>query len=347
MPRGLPTTVVGAVARAVLALVVAAAGPARAQDRATAQALFDEGKKLVDKGDFAAACPKFEASLAAETKLGTRLALGACYQKVGRTASAWAAFKDAAAMASRIGPAEAAREKYAIDQAAALEKSLSRLVIAVTKPVPGLVVKRNDQIVPEASLGVAVPVDPGSYRIRALADDYEPFTQTVKVDKQPTTTVTVPELKRIETSVTPPVVPPPTTPPVRPVEPPPVTPPAPTEAPESTPTLRYVGYGVGAAGVALVGVGVVFGLSAKSKWSDAQDMCTGSTEPLQCTKDGVALHDDAVSAATISTITTIAGVAMIGGGVAMIILGKPERRSVALRPMLGPNVAGVAVGGGF
>jgi serine/threonine-protein kinase len=343
MPRGLPT-----IATVLVAVAVAAAGSAHAQDRASAQALFDEGKRLVDKGDFAAACPKFEASLAAETKLGTRLALGACYEKIGRTASAWAAFKDAAAMANRVGPTEAAREKYALDHAAALEAHLLRLVIAVPNPVAGLVVKRDDQVLSEASIGVAVPVDPGAHRIVAIADDYEPWAQTVKIDRQPMTTVTIPALHRLEgpVAITPPVVPPVVSPP--PVTPPAGTPPVAPSSEEKTPTLRYVGYGVGAAGVALVAVGLVFGASARSKWADAQDMCTGAQEPLHCTTEGVDLHDQAVNAATLSTITTIAGIAAIGGGVAMIIIGHPRRASsVAVQPVVGPTGVGLVVGGGF
>ena len=83
---------------ALLAIVTLWAATARAQDTtAAAHALFDEGKKLVEKGDFAGACPKFRASLDLEVKLGTRLALATCLEKIGRTASAWAEFRDAAA----------------------------------------------------------------------------------------------------------------------------------------------------------------------------------------------------------------------------------------------------------
>src|SRR5262249_44367860 len=150
-----------------------------------AHALFDEGKKLVDKGDFAAACPKFRASLDLELKLGTRLALATCLEKIGKTASAWAEFRDAAAMASRAGAGEAPREKYALDHAAALEGKLSKLPITVGAPSPGLAVKRAGALVPAASFALAVPVDPGDHTVAATADGYEPWSQTVTVGVQP------------------------------------------------------------------------------------------------------------------------------------------------------------------
>src|SRR5262245_21810388 len=115
--------------RTILAacLVVVVPAIAAAQDRAAARTLFDEGTRLVEQGDFAGACPRFAASLEAEVKLGTKLALASCYETIGRTASAWAEFRDAAALANRAGETEAAREKFARDHARDLEAKLVRL----------------------------------------------------------------------------------------------------------------------------------------------------------------------------------------------------------------------------
>ena len=82
----------------VASLVVAAllfTLPRRAQAQttqqiATAQALFDEGKRLHKDKNFQEACPKFEASHRIDPGLGTLLYLGDCYEEIGRTASAWA-----------------------------------------------------------------------------------------------------------------------------------------------------------------------------------------------------------------------------------------------------------------
>src|SRR5262249_36684522 len=167
----------------VIAFLALWPGSARAQDNtAAAHALFDEGKKLVDKGDFAAACPKFKASLDLEVKLGTRLALAACLEKIGRNASAWAQFRDAAAMASRMGAAEAPREKYALDHAAALEGKLDKMTIQAP---PGVTVKRDGELVPAVSLGSPIPTDPGPHEVTASAEGYEGWSQKVTVGTEP------------------------------------------------------------------------------------------------------------------------------------------------------------------
>jgi serine/threonine-protein kinase len=318
---------------------------AAAQDSAAARALFDEGKRLVEQGDFAAACPKFEASLANDVKLGTKLALAACYERTGRTASAWTGFLDAAAMARRAGPSEEARERYAAKQARDLEPKLVRLVIAVPEPTPGLEVTRGGSPVVPATFGVPVPVDPGDHEIVAAAEGRQRWTQLVRVGLEPVTTVTVPPLPPIEA----PVVTAP--PPASDSEPAPLAaapPPEPVdEAPARTPTMRWVGYGVGAAGVALVGVGLYFGASAMSKWNDAKSMCVGDTEPLSCTAEGVTLRDDAAGAATLSTITVGVGAAAIAGGVLLVLLNPPRREGVAISPTVGTGGVGVAVSGSF
>ena len=95
--------------RALAPLVVAAlllgATRARADATTEADALFDEGLKAMDAGDHAAACAKFGESQRLDPAAGTLLHLGNCYEKVGKTASAWATFLDAAA--SEAAPCKA------------------------------------------------------------------------------------------------------------------------------------------------------------------------------------------------------------------------------------------------
>src|SRR5271166_5257799 len=95
----------------VVALVSARASLAQtsAGDKAAAQAIFDEGKRLMDAGQFAQACPKFADSEKLDPGVGTLLNLGVCYEKNGQTASAWATYKEAASAAANAG--ETAREK--------------------------------------------------------------------------------------------------------------------------------------------------------------------------------------------------------------------------------------------
>ena len=61
-----------------------------AEEKATAEAVFEEGMHLIKKGNFAEACPKFELSQRVEPAVGTMLYLAECYENTNRTASSWA-----------------------------------------------------------------------------------------------------------------------------------------------------------------------------------------------------------------------------------------------------------------
>src|ERR1044071_7524440 len=105
-----------------------ATSPIRAQsasDKATAEALFGEGRRLMAQANYRDACPKFEASLKLDPGVGAMLNLADCYEKNGQTASAWAEFLEASSAARVAGSRD--REELARSRAAALEPKLSRL----------------------------------------------------------------------------------------------------------------------------------------------------------------------------------------------------------------------------
>src|SRR5262245_38802765 len=74
--------------------------PARAQS-AAAERLFLDGRELIKQGRLAAGCAKLQASEELEPSVGTLLNLGDCRERLGQTASAWAAFRKAEAIARR------------------------------------------------------------------------------------------------------------------------------------------------------------------------------------------------------------------------------------------------------
>src|SRR5258708_26309942 len=61
-----------------------------AMTKATAEALFADGRRLVGAGEYAAACPKFAARQKLDPGVGTSLNLADSYERMGRWASAWA-----------------------------------------------------------------------------------------------------------------------------------------------------------------------------------------------------------------------------------------------------------------
>ena len=96
-----------------------------------------------------------------------------------------------------------------------------------------------------------------------------------------------------------------------------------------------------------VGLGTVFGLMAKSTYSDAVSHC-----PTTSTCDGTGIRggQDAHSQATISTLGFLAGSALLAGGVVLFLTSPKDGAvtgAVRVQPAVGAGGAGVRVGGAW
>ena len=300
-----------------------AATPALAQDaQAQGRALFNEGTALFARADYEAACPKLEASLKAYPGIGTRGKLAECYEKLGRYASAWAAYREVAQLAMRSG--DPTREQVASARAKALEPKLSYVTISLSPSIdsPGLVIKRGGVELERAKLGSAEPVDSGAIAVEISAPGRKTFsTQLTAVQGQSVKFDVPPLLPSGGDSAPPP--PPPQPPKETFTEPPSFH----GDPPAWQKPTGLVLLGVGVVGL---GVGTVFGLSAKSKYSSAFDAgggCDRATK--QCDAPGQASIDDARSKATLSTVLFAAGGALTVAG-AIILITAPSSRARAL-----------------
>lgn len=319
-----------------------AAAQASASDKAAAEALFDQGVRLMKQNSFADACPKLEESNRIDPGVGTLLYLGECYERTGKTASAWATFREAASLANTSGQADRARTASA--RAQELEPKLSRLSVELAPEVAhisGVVVRRGNQRIDPSLYATPLPVDPGEYRIEVTAPGYEPWSAPITVAAGgASASVRVPGLIK---STSAPVAPSATQNDVQQQPADKDQGPSPSKGISTQQTLGLVVGGVGLIGV---GLGTYFGVRAISKNSDAEKLCP---EPGPCSDaEGVALTDKAKDSATASNIAFIAGGVLVATGAVLYLTGgKKNTDRVALVPLLGPGSAAASLSGRF
>jgi serine/threonine-protein kinase len=309
--------------------------PARADDRAAAQRLFEEGQALFKEGKTAEACAKFEGATALVSTPGVRLNLARCWEKMGRTASAWTKYDEALAAAERVGDRVAAAA--ARQGRVAIEPRLTKLVITFADPATakGVEITRDGEALPASVVGTDLPVDPGEHEISARAAGYKAWTSRVNVNGEGAIVrVSVPALEKEAAPVAPPVQETATAPP---------TPESPApEAPSHA--LAIAGIATAGVGVVGLGLGTYFGFTAQSKWNQANragNTCADAACP--------GLTQDASNNATLSTVFFVAGGVLAAAGVTLWILA-PSGKSpehAQLRPAVGPGVAGLELGGAF
>lgn len=289
--------------------LLAGAGAASAEGSrsARADAFFHQGEVLLEENQIEAACAKFEASEAEETGLGTLLHLGDCYERTGRTASAWHAFLEAEAVAQTKKDTE--RQQIATDRVAALEPKLSRVVFVVpsTSRVPGLTVRLGENTIPAASWGSIIPVDAGVQHVTASAKGHRPWQLDLTVAR---------EAHEYRVNI-------------------------PTLTPEVAPNnerrnaIRTAGVITGGAGIAGIGAGAVFSVLSHN----AEDANTCARGVAQCTPSRSAKsgYSDA------ATVSFAVGGTLIATGITLWVLAPSADNKEKNAPL---RVAAHVGGGG-
>jgi len=226
-------------------------------DPATAEALFREGRRLLDEGKTDEACLKLAESQAQDPSSGTLLNLGLCHEMQHKIATAWSDYVSAARYARDQGRAD--RAAAAEKKAAQLEVRLPHLTVTAASPAAGLAIERGGHRLGPGALGSAVPLDPGSYMVTASAPGHKTWKATIDVAEAESKTVQVPELEAEAPAATegsaasrgsPAIAPVPTS------EPPP-----PAVVPPPASRGAALGWVIGGTGVAAIAVGAAFGFS--------------------------------------------------------------------------------------
>jgi hypothetical protein len=305
--------------RALVAIIcavgVCAAAEARGNESAAADALFREGRKAMERGDWAEAVQRLAESQRMEAAPGTLLNLAIAEDKYGKLSSAW---EHARAAMDQLAPSDE-RRKIASDLFESVDKRVPRLLLRVRKPLPESAQVRLDGVVLRAaSFGIRLPVDPGLHQIAISAPAHMERVITVRVEQATTfdqeiepgpQLYAVPSRNRREAT--------PAQPPTR----------------SAWPAVGWVAVAVGGASLA---AGAVTGYLAIDRNRSLQGHCDGS----QCDQAGVDAADQGRAFAAASTITTIGGAAVALAGLLLVVLtpdpkaGAPAAQAMGRAPTL-------------
>ena len=316
-------------------------------DAAKADELFKAAKDELKHGLAADACAHFAESKRLAPGVGVTLYLGDCYQRVGRTASAWAAFRDAETLAREHKDKRADLARHRAD---VLEPKLNHLTIQVTGPAPAipLDVTLDGHPVGHESWGTALPIDPGEHVVTAQAGSWS-RTFGASIDARTLQTTLAIDLPQPESHSAPPppravaqgpkaAAPSPT---VAQGEAPPVDTGAPAPvAEDSSSTRTWLTLGLGTVGVVGLGIGTVYGIMATSHRNQSNSGPCDASD--YCSTSGLALRQQALSEATVSTVAFIVGLAGGAGAVTAYLLSPGGSSRTGLT--VGPAVVGGGTG---
>lgn len=300
-------------------------------DVAGAETLFDQGRKLMGEGKLDEACPKFAESQRLAPAAGTALNLATCFEKQGKTASAWGMYREAISLSVASG--QAVREQFARDRATELEPKLIKLVVNVANPDDqGLEVRRDNIVITRAQWGTPIPVDPGAHTIEAKATKKKKWIKSIETKGNGTTqTVAIPALEDAPEDE--------------------AATPAPGEQKgdvDNGGTLRIVGFITMGVGVLALGAGGYFALDSSSKKDDIEGAASNGEA---WSADRQSTYDDGKSSANLANIFFVGGGVALATGAVLTILGYSKKHDTGKAPQKsGPTFAGGSVtprGGAF
>jgi hypothetical protein len=308
-----------------LLLTLALARPALAQESG---AVFAEGKALAEAGDYAKACPKFEASLELDPLLGTRLNLADCFAKIGKYASAKRQFEKAAKEAR-----DRADDRIAFieEQLAQIGPKVARLTVSVVQGPEQLAVRVAGQPLSSARFGMAEERDAGPVTVEVLRDDEVLDSRSVTLSDGQAEALeldlaAIAKAHPLKPKVT--LVPP-------------------------DPTQRNVGIAVlsvGLAGVAAFGVLEGVALAVKGEASSPENCFVPEEGATVCSPEGYRLSQQAGDLAEVGQWVGVGGLAVAAVGLTVFLTAPTEPVPVEAAyvvPWFGPGSGGLVAGGRF
>ncbi len=271
-----------------------------------AEALFRSARDAADQGDWVSACDRFQESYRLEPAPGTILNLARCREQLGQVASAWKSYEE---VAQRL-PENDKRVAFAKKKAADLEPRVPHVTFHSSYAGKGLVLLVDGVVYENATLGVALPFDPGALEVVVQAPDHQENRTELLLEEGQNEDyqLEVGELQLKEASGSPQLVK--------------------KSVNSSSKKWAYASIGVGSAGLlTAIGGAIWMGIEAPKVKAD----CDGSRCSTQAGADAAARGRTAVYMTAIG-----GGISLIGLGLGTyLLLETGENASVALAPLYG------------
>jgi hypothetical protein len=238
--------------------------------------------------------------------LGTSMNLAACEEHVGKLASAWERYRELL----EALPPDDDRRTFVGQSVGRLERIVPRLTVLLAIPPPaGATLARDGIDLGGASIGVALPVDPGEHSIVVAAPG--------RAARRSIVTLSPGQQLTLHTDAGEPVV----------------------EAAPAGGPRRTAGWIVGGVGVGALAVGSVLGVLALSKRSASDSLCT-----MGVCRDQAALDDyhAAKSAALGADVALAVGaVSLAVGGYLLFTSSAKAKPPLAASPQSSLRVSGI------
>jgi tetratricopeptide (TPR) repeat protein len=295
-------------------LFVALPGEAQTRDAAAAEVLFREGRKAQENNDHQEACQKFGESQRLDPAPGTLMNLATCEEKLGKLASAWQHWREAL---DTLPPGDA-RAAFAKGRVRELESKLPRLTVVLTADeANGARVFRDDVELGRASLGAALPVDPGSHTVTVMASGHRPESVGFSMAEGEERKLEVhPGAVELDSAAT----------------------------DDDGARSRNLGWVLGGLGVLGLGTAVLTG----ALLANANSLVEADCPNKMCrTQAGVDAASSGQTLLVVNGAAWIAGGLGLGVGAYLILSNGPPTSSTGLVPAVGPNGASLSYRGTF
>ncbi len=315
-----------------LAVSLFAAAPAAA-GKDDSNALFDAGVLQMEAGRYAEACPSIEHSYELDPRPGVLYTLAECQSKWGRIAAAVTRYQQYLKAYDGLSPVkkklQTSRPAAARAQVAALSPQVPKLTLTLAPSAPaGTVVERDGQLVPSASLGASMPVDPGDHvvRISVPGGPLRELNVTLARSESKSLVLEFPKA-------------------------PVVSDPAAREGHRGLSGRRLTAFLTGGFGLAGLVIGGGMGGAALAKKGVVDDHCNVGGLVEACDHQGKAAADDLKAFALASTVGVVAGGALVVVSTVLFVTEpaapKPAASARWIRASLvpGPTTASVLVQG--